>query len=147
MVTLVEINKAINDKIKAALVGTEFSAVPLIAEDISEPIVRPSIKVQLGNSINGKFNSCCRDKNLTCRVYFFAKDKYKYKIDNTKMQDLIENAFLDDLIVNGSFYIPIDDVSSEVIDSVLECSFELYTIELLPDTDTSETMDELNLDI
>lgn len=147
MVTLIEINKAINDKIKAALVGTEFSNVPLLAEDIKEPIVRPSIKVQLGNSINGMFNSCCRDKNLTCRVYFFAKDRYKYKIDNAKMQDLIENAFLDDLEVNESFFIPVDTVESEIIDTVLECSFDLYTIELLPDTDTSETMDELNLDI
>lgn len=145
MITLLEINKAINNKIKEALVGTAFTTVPLLAEDISEPIIRPSLKVTIENSTNGKFNANCREKNLTCKVYFFAKDRYKYKIDNSKMQDLIENAFLDDLKVNDNFYIPIEEVESDVTDSVLICSFHLYSIELLPDTDISEPMEDLDI--
>lgn len=145
MITLLEINKAINNKIKEALVGTAFTTVPLLAEDISEPIIRPSLKVTIDNSTNGKFNANCREKNLTCKVYFFAKDRYKYKIDNSKMQDLIENAFLDDLKVNDNFYIPIEEVESDVIDSVLIFSFHLYSIELLPDTDISEPMEDLDI--
>lgn len=151
MVTLLEINKSINDKIKAALVGTSFSTVPIIAEDLSEPIIRPSIKVQIESSTNGLFNSQCREKNLTVRVYFFASDRNKYKIENAKMQDIIENAFLDDLEVKEGFFIPINEIESEVVDSVLECSFELYMVELLPekvsDTESDEPMEELNLDI
>lgn len=145
MITLLEINKAINNKIKEALAGTDFTTVPLLAEDISEPIIRPSLKVAIKNSTNGKFNANCREKNLTCKVYFFAKDRYKYKIDNSKMQDLIENAFLDDLKVNDNFYIPIEEVESDVSDTVLICSFDLYSIELLPDTDISESMEDLNI--
>ncbi len=145
MITLLEINKAINNKIKKALVGTDFNSVPIIAEDISEPIVRPSLKVSIENSTNGKFNANCREKNLTCRVYFFAKDRNKYKMDNSKMQDLIENACLEDLQVTESFYIPIEEVESEVSDTVLISSFNLYSIELLPDTDTSELMENLNI--
>ncbi|KEZ85551.1 hypothetical protein IO99_13730 [Clostridium sulfidigenes] len=147
MITLLEINKAINKKIKEALKGTEFSSVPLLAEDISEPIVRPSLKVAIENSTNGKFNSNCREKNLTCRVYFFAKDRNKYKMDNSKMQDLIETAFLEDLQVTESFYIPIEEVESEVSDTVLISSFNLYSIELLPDTDISEPMEILKINI
>lgn len=133
MVTIIEINKSINDRIKAALIDSEFEAVPLVADDVEEPILRPSIKVDIENSTNGKFNANSREKSLTCRIYFFAKDRHKYKIDNMKMQDLIENAFLDGLYVTDSFHIPIENVSSEVTDSVLICSFDLLTIELLPE--------------
>lgn len=110
---------------------------------MSEPIIRPSIKVQIENSTNGKFNAHNREKSLTCRVYFFAEDRYKYKIDNTKMQDILENAFLDDLQVKESFFIPIDNVESEVADTVLICSFDLYVIELIPDNDLSEPIEDL----
>lgn len=33
MITLLEINKAINDKIKSTLVGTVFSVVPLLTAE------------------------------------------------------------------------------------------------------------------
>lgn len=136
MLTLLEINKAINDKIKSV------TDVPISAQDVSEPIVRPSIKVALERSKNGKFNALCREKNLTVRVYFFASDRDKYKIENAKMQDTLETAFIDGVMVKDC-YIPINEVESEVTDTVLICSFDLYCVELLPDTDTSEPMEEI----
>ena len=145
MITLLEINKAINNKIKNALIDTEFSNVPILAEDISEPIIRPSLKVAIENSTNGKFNANSREKNLTCRVYFFAKDRYKYKIDNSKMQDIIENCFLDGISVSENFYIQIDQVESEISDTVLISSFDLYSIELIEDNDISENIEEINI--
>ncbi|MDD2217955.1 MAG: hypothetical protein PHW03_05880 [Eubacteriales bacterium] len=144
MITLLQINKAINDRIKSALVGTDFSSAPIMAEDVSEPIIRPGLKVGIESSTNRKFNFKCREKNLTCSIYFFAKDRYKYKIDNAKMQEIIETAFLEDLEVEEGFYMPIETVESETADTVLVCSFDLYAVELLPDTDTSEPMEQLN---
>lgn len=132
MITQLDINKAINNKIKKALIGTEFSNVPLNPADNSE-IKRPCLKVMIENSTSGKFNASCKEKTLTTRVYFYAKDRYKYKIDNTKMQDIIESAFLDDLEVEQGFYIPIEAVESEVVDTILVCSFDLYAVELLPE--------------
>lgn len=142
MITLLEINEAINSKIISALAGTTFAAVPLLAEDLSEPIVRPSIKVAIENSENGKFNSKCREKNLTLRIYFFAKDRYQYKLDNAEMQDLLENMLLEDMEINGA-YVPIKSVDSEVTDTVLVLSFDLYLLELMPYIDTSEPMEEI----
>ena len=84
MITLLEINKAVNEKIKHALADSEFSSVPIIASDLSEPIVRPSIKVFLEDGNTGKFNSCMKERTLTVRVYFFATDLKKYKIENDK---------------------------------------------------------------
>ena len=69
------------------------------------------------------------------------------------MQDLIENCFIEGLNVTETFYIPIEEVNSEVIDSVLECSFDLYCIELLPEETINlicepiEDMEELDINL
>ena len=73
MITLLEINKAINNKIEHALADSEFKTVPIIASDLSEPIVRPSLKVFLEDGTTGKFNSCM--KILTHFVSFYTKNK------------------------------------------------------------------------
>jgi hypothetical protein len=153
MITLKQINTAIIDTIKTALVGTDMSTVSLKAEDITEPIKRPSIKVQLENDLTGKFNSCNKERTLTVRVYFFAKDRYKYKLDNLEMQEILENAFLDYVKVTDTFYMPITDdgMSFQVTDSVLNGSFDLYSIEEIPDSinadESDETMNELDLNL
>ena len=72
MVTQLQINKSIVDTIKSALVSTEFSAVPLIAEDVTKPIQRPGIKVEIENSTNGKFNSRCREKKSYLQDLFLC---------------------------------------------------------------------------
>ena len=152
MITLLEINKAINEKIKHALADSEFSSVPIIASDLSEPIVRPSLKVFLEDGTTGKFNSCMKERALTVRVYFFATDLKKYKIENTKVQDLIENEFLTPIKVTDTFYIDVDEVEANTSDTVLICSFNIETLEDIPeiiidDGVEYEMMENLNLSI
>ncbi len=143
MITLLEINKAINLTIREALKDRFEYETPIVSEDLKEPIIRPSIKVILEDSKNGKFNSSCREKTLICRVYFFAKNRDKPKFENLRVQELIEMAFIDGLEVTKDFYIPIDEVRSVVTDGVLICEFELYSVELLPDNDNSPLMETL----
>ena len=145
MLTLIEINKAVNKMIEDTLQNTIFKDVKIVPEDIAEPIVRPSIKIDMESSINRKFNSNCGEKTLIFRVYFFAKNKNKYNIDNLKMQDILETAFLDGLRVSDDYYIPISEVTSEVTDTVLVCSFDIYAVEILPETDTNDIMENLNI--
>lgn len=152
MITLLEINKAINEKIKKALVNSEFSTTPIIASDLSEPIVRPSLKIFLEDATTGKFNKNLKERSLTVRVYFFATDIKKYKIENTKVQDLIENEFLTPLVINDSFYIDVDEVESNTSDTVLICSFDLETLEDIPEVVIDEgvnyePMENLNLEM
>ena len=152
MITLLEINKAINNKIEHALADSEFSSVPIIASDLSEPIVRPSLKVFLEDGTTGKFNSCMKERTLTVRVYFFATDLKKYKIENTKVQDLIENEFLTPIKVTDTFYIDVDEVEANTSDTVLICSFNIETLEDIPeiiidDGVEYEMMENLNLSI
>lgn len=147
MISILQINRAINEMIVNSLKDTEFSEVPIIAEDVSEPIVRPSLKVQFGKDNTGKFNSCTKERTLTVRVYFFAKDRKKYKIDNLKIQDILENVFLDDVRVTDTFYMPITEegVDFNTTDSVLQCSFDLYSLEEIVDTTQYEETGELIL--
>ena len=152
MITLLEINKAVNEKIKHALADSEFSSVPIIASELSEPIVRPSLKVFLEDGTTGKFNSCMKERALTVRVYFFATDLKKYKIENTKVQDLIENEFLTPIKVTDTFYIDVDEVEANTSDTVLICSFNIETLEDIPeiiidDGVEYEMMENLNLSI
>ena len=152
MITLLEINKAINNKIEHALADSEFKIVPIIAGDLSEPIVRPSLKVFLEDGTTGKFNSCMKERTLTVRVYFFATDLKKYKIENTKVQDLIENEFLTPIKVTDTFYIDVDEVESTISDTVLICSFDIETLENIPDIILDdgveyEMMENLNLEL
>ena len=152
MISLLEINKAVNDKIKHALADSEFSSVPIIASDLSEPIVRPSLKVFLEDGTTGKFNSCMKERTLTVRVYFFATDLKKYKIENTKVQDLIENEFLTPLKVSDTFIVDIDEVEVNTTDTVLVCNFNIETLEDIPeiiidDGIDYEPMENLNLDL
>lgn len=151
MITLLDINKSINEKIKDALASSEFSTVPIIASDLSEPIVRPSLKVIL-DATGGKMNSCMKERTLNVRVYFFATDLKKYKIQNMKVAELIDNEFLTPLVVNDSFYIDIDEVEANTSDTVLICSFNIETLEDIPeiildDGVEYENMENLYLDL
>lgn len=132
MITLLEINKAIDEKIEHALANSEFSTVPILAGDLSE-IVRPSLKVILDDGNTGKMNSHMKERTLQVKVYFFASDLTKYKIENTKVQDLIENEFLTPIKVTDTFFIDVDEVESAINDTVLICSFDIETLEDIPD--------------
>lgn len=149
---MLEINKAINDLIKNALIGTSFSPEILVAEDVSEPIVRPSLKTSIETTVTSGLNSASREKTITCRIYFFASDRYKYKIENAKMQEILEAALLSGIFIDNN-YIPIEEVTSETTDTVLICSFDLYIIESLPEPtvngigETLEDMDTLSLNL
>ena len=152
MINPLDINKAINNKIRNALRYSEFETVPIVASDLSEPIVRPSIKITTDEGNTGKFNSCMKERTLTVRVYFFATDLRKYKIENTKVQDLIENEFLTPIKVTDTFYIDVDEVDSNTSDTVLICSFEINTLENIPDLilddgEEYEPMENLNLNL
>jgi hypothetical protein len=116
-----------------------------VAED-TEEIKRPSIKISMEDDKSSKFNNCNKERTLTVRVYFFAKDKNKYKIDNLNMEDIIQNAFLNDVKVTDTFYMPIteDGINCTTIDTVLECSFDLYSLEEIPDNTEYELMEELD---
>lgn len=122
--------------------GTDIKKVKIVAQDLTEPVIRPCIKVEIDSCKSSRL-AHFKEKSLTCRIYYFASDRNKYKIENSIMGDILENAFLDGLKVEEGFLIPIDEVETYVADSVLVCSFDLYTAELIPIIDTAEPMEQI----
>lgn len=159
MVTLKQINKAINNTVKSALVDTEFVNVEIVSEDTTEAlkketdgsyinVIRPSIKVTFDTTQSGKINSQLKERTLPVRVYFFAKDKNKPKLDNLAMQDLLENVFLEDVKVTDTFYMPIaEDIECSTTDGVLQVTFDLYSLEEIYDDSNLEPIEELNFNL
>lgn len=144
-----DINKAIVDQLRGALIGTPLESVPIPSSDLLE-IQRPSLKVILDvgklENINANFNG----RTLTVRVYFFATDIKKYKIDNLTMQGIIEDSFIKGIWVDG-WYIPITDINSQTVDTVLEVDFDLsinsYDIDEATTGEGTEFMEDLDFDI
>lgn len=144
--TLLEINKAIIDQLKPHLTGN-FASVKVIAEDLSEPISRPSIKVTMDGNSLGHYTGAITERNLTVRLYFFAASATRNKFDNIGMQETIEQTFFGGLAV-GDDLLSVEAIDSTVSDGVLICSFDLVIYGVVPeDAGSGEPIEELDLTI
>lgn len=144
MISLVELNRIIVSKIREILKGTPFQDVPLISSDVSEGFDRPSLKVDFDNVTLENLNANMLGRSLTVRVYFFASDVKKYKLENFKMLDLIECGLIDGILTEYGF-IDILDINSNIVDTVLEISFDINIDALKVNNDQSENMEDLQI--
>ena len=124
MISLIDINKSIVSAIRGAFIGTPFESTTMIPGDISEGFDRPGLKVDFDNIKLENINANFKARALTVRVYFFAKNLKDYKIDNLQVQEIIENTFIKGVWING-YYIPINDINAEIVDTVLTIDFDI----------------------
>lgn len=142
--TILEINKAIIDQLKPNLTGN-FSTVEFSAEDLTEPIIRPSIKVTMGDHNLSRYTGSSTERSLTIRLYFFATSAIKNKFENLGMQEIIEQTFIDGLTV-GEEIISIDSIETTTADGVLITTFDFVVYEeLAEDPGSGEPMEELEI--
>jgi len=137
-----QLNKAINDKIKA-----EFPDIPIQSSDVEEGFERPSFFVLLeSNRIEvGQFSTL---RDMTCRILFFPTDRYRYKEEVYDVKDRLENIFgLNFPVADRT--ITIDGATSEIIDKVLHYDFDFVYFDDSPYDDTGggsqDLMRELNI--
>lgn len=140
--TLSQVETAISEKVRHALVGTKFENVTIIFEEVTQSLVRPSIKIAVNKLISAQFNSSCKKKTFNINVSFFAEDLYKAKADNSKIQELLELELLGDIYFED-IYVPVSELNTELKDGNLIISFELYVIELLSENETTDNMENL----
>ncbi len=142
MITIFDVNKAVNDTIERAVKGLFSYEIPLIAEELQEPIERPSFKIMIENSINGKLNYFFQQKTMTIYLYFFAKNETRSKMENQKVQNAIEQTLLDGIFIKEMWF-EITEVHADTTDGILCCSFDLELIEELEQPQQEEFMEEL----
>ena len=140
MLTLTTLSEAVIQSIAAALSGTTLQDVRVLGGDAA--MERPSVKVLLSSASSRQYNATCRERTLTYKVFFYARNPLQFNLENLTMQGILEGALLAGLTVGG-VYIPVETVSFNMEDTVLTCSFVLTMLETLPDLDTSEITEEL----
>lgn len=146
MIDLKGLNKAVCDLYRKALAAAGSSAeiLPeLVAEDVPSPIIRPSAKVQLEDGAQARLLASGQENTVTFRLYFYAADRYRPKLENLAVRQAVGEAFLDGLIV-GDTYLGIDEgVRFTVADGVLVATIDLSWSEDIPEPD-GEPMEILN---
>ena len=70
--TLKELNRAVCERVKKAVQAAGIQA-ELIAEDVSAPIVRPCVKVELEDGTDAALSHRMSEQSITFRIYFFAR--------------------------------------------------------------------------
>ena len=141
MIDLKDLNRAVCDLYRQAL-NAAGSAPELVAEDVPSPIVRPSAKVELEDGTQARLLASGQEKAVTFRLYFFAADRYRPKMENLAVRQAVGSAFLDGITV-GDTYLGIDEgVSCAVADGVLVAAIDLRWSEDIPETE-GEPMENL----
>ena len=148
--TLKKLNRAVCDLVRAAAQASGLGA-ELVAEDLSAPIMRPSLKVELEEDSDARAIRHRVEQAFTFRIYFFAADRYQPKLDNLAMRQALADAFRDG-IPAGEDTVPIDEgLSFTVTDGVLVASLDLaLDQEVIPaEEESAEPMEELaqNLEV
>ena len=145
MISLETVNREVCSLYQKAL-DTAGTGAKLVAEDISKPIIRPSGKDELEDGADARLFSTGRERTVTFRLYYFAKDRNRPKLENLTVRNAIGQTFLDGITVEGT-YLGIDEgVSFTVADGVLVASLELTLTEPVPEAE-AELMEELNLNL
>ena len=142
MISLKDLNAAVCTLYQQAL-DTAGTGARLVAEDLSCPIIRPSGKVVLDDSTDARLLHPARERQVTFRLYYFAAEKDRPKLENLLVRDAIGCTFLDGLTV-GDTWIGIDDgVQFSVADGVLVAAITVTLAEELPEPE-DDWMEELD---
>ena len=132
MISLLSLNKAVCDRYRQALEDAGTDA-PLLAEDVSGPIIRPSGKVELEDGADARLLASGRERTVTFRLYYFASDEDRPKLENLAVRQAVGEAFLDGITAEDT-YLGIDEgVSFTVTDGVLVGTLDLTLTEPIPE--------------
>ena len=140
--TLLEVNRAVCALVEQAAARSGTGA-ELSAEDLSRPILRPSVKIDLEESREAAAVEDRVEVEVTFRIYFFARDRSRPKLGNLAMRQALGRAFRDGVPV-GEDVVPIDEgLLFTVTDGVLEAALDLR-LDLEPETPEGELMETLS---
>ena len=148
--TLLEVNRAVCALAEQAAARSGTGA-ELSAEDLSRPILRPALKIDLEEGRETAAAEDLVEVEITFRIYFYARDHRRPKLDNLAMRQALSDAFRGGIPV-GEDTVPMDEgLSFTVADGVLTASMGLALDQLYTpgDEEAAERMEELrqNLEV
>ena len=146
MIGITDIYISLRETIEQACADAGIT-VPVIAGDLTEPIVRPSIKIELANDQASQDTTHMDARSLTARIYYFSPDAHKWRDANYALQDALRGALHDSLMV-GTFEIYSEDgIDFDTTDGVLIGTIQYNWLEDRPSHDDGELIEELSVAI
>jgi hypothetical protein len=143
MITLNDLITVIN-----TVLEKRFPNIERLSTDIEEGFNRPSFFVDIDNHNKSMLGEVLKDVNLTVRIYYFPKNKYKNRIELLSMIEDLTNLFLTNLKINADFYIPINEVNSTITEEkVLIIDFDIRYVYEVPEDEELEMLEEINIEI
>ena len=141
--TLLELNRAVCEQVKEATLNSGTGA-ELIAEDVSRPIIRPSVKVELEDGTDAAMALDVLEQAVTFRIYFYASDMNHPKLDNLAMREALSDTFRRGVETQEGT-IPIDDgLSFSITDGVLVATLDVLLDQVNEDeSGTIDVMEQL----
>lgn len=146
MITYKDIKLAIN-----SIILDNFIDIPIQSKDISEGFERPSFFVEFDNIKSNDMMNYFKSRNISIIIYYFPSNLYQNSLEILEIQEKLEYYFLGQVIdVNDTCFITVNDMEFEIIDGVLEASFD---IEFMVEYDehkeqgSKENMEELNINM
>lgn len=146
MIKSQDIYKALVFAITSATTAHNINA-PVVADDLEEPIIRPSIKIQIDDDTANRDATHLDLRSFVCRIYYFPPDRYNYRNEHFGMKDCLSE-FLKDTLWVGNFNIDtVDGISFSKTNGVLiaELNYEWY--EEIPIIQTGEDIETLEMNI
>lgn len=136
------------DVIKAVVsrVNKSFPDIKFISDDVKEGFFRPSFRVVIDNLRESNFMDFSRERAFTIRLYYFAKDKERNKIENLDMIDSLSELFIDNgaLQINDEYSIEIvEDVEFDIVDNIVHCYINLEIVEDFERIDNTPYLEDL----
>ncbi|MEC0370884.1 phage tail terminator family protein [Paenibacillus chibensis] len=135
MIDLKHVLLAVNTRIEEI-----YPEIPIQSSDIEEGFSRPSFFVEFGDVRTAAYGPRGKERNIPVTVYYFPSDRYKNRIELLEVQERLEQTFSEAFAVQTGFVVYPVEVTSTIVDGVMQTSFEVYYIE----TDNSETGEEIS---
>lgn len=143
MVTLKNVIATISSILK-----TNFPNIDIPSTDIKEGSKRPYFYVELDDFKSKLLNKWNKECKISIRIYYFSKDEYKNQVELLEMQEALNDLFISGIwIENTPFFIHQleDGLDFMVTDGVLQLQFYLYYVQTIEEDDTSELMEDLDI--
>ncbi|SDZ19297.1 phage tail terminator family protein [Tindallia californiensis] len=121
MIPVKSIVRSINTKIIE-----EFPEIPIQSRDVKEGFSRPSFFLRLANIEKETFLRVTL-RQMTCRVLYFASNRYESDLENLEILDRLEKVFALNFSVETedlAKIVTISDTRSQFVDDVLEFEFD-----------------------
>nr|DAL77553.1 MAG TPA: hypothetical protein [Caudoviricetes sp.] len=145
--TIAEFYAALVDTVKRSLQVHDIVSTPVMASDLSEPIVRPSVKIMLDEVRTDRATTHQNIRHVTLRIYYFPPDRQHWRAMHWAVQEALTDGLLDGICVGKYHVYPDEGITFDTTDGVLIATQAYSWYEDRDTHDTGDPMESLYVNL